>query len=371
MIRLARLAFALAITLPVAVACSTAKPAPATPSAAAPSSSPAQPAAAPPAPTPETRYAAAPLALPGAASYGVLMDYLLFDPRTRTVWAPAGNTAAVDVVDIATRKVAQVAPFPTQEVERRGQKRTIGPSAAALGEPGTVFVVNRGDSSVCAVDEARLTRGACGALDSPPDGIAYVARTREVWVTTPRDNSIRILDAATLAQKARLPFDGAPEGFAVDATRNRFYTNLEDKDRTLAIDLTTRATVATWNPGCGEAGPRGLRIAEPEGFLLVACTTKTEVLDAGHDGAILGSVDTGDGVDDLDYVAATHTVYIGAAKDARLTIAALDAKGALNAIVVVPTKQGARNPVVAVDGSVYLANSGGGELIVVTPEPEK
>lgn len=348
-----------------ALGCGGATPAGTSPAAPA---APAATAAAPPAPTSATKYAASSLALPGAASYGVLMDYIVFDPRTKTVWAPAGNTAAVDVVDIATRKIAQVTAFPTQEVERRGQKRTIGPSAAALGEPGTVYIVNRGDSSVCAVDEAKLVRGTCGTLDSAPDGIAYVAPTREVWVTTPRDNSIRILDATTLAQKARIAFDGGPEGFAVDLTRNRFYTNLEDKDKTLAIDLTSHATVATWEPGCGEAGPRGLRIAEPEGFLLVACTTKTEALDAGHDGAILGSVDTGDGVDDLDYIAATHTVYIGAGKDAKLTIASLDAKGALSPIVVVPTKQGARNPAVAADGSIYLPNSGGGEIVVVTPE---
>jgi hypothetical protein len=361
-----RIAYPLTTSGAVLAALGCGGPTPATTSPAT-AAAPA-PTAAPAAPTPATRYAASSLALPGAASYGVLMDYIVFDPRTKTVWAPAGNTAAVDVVDIATRKIAQVTAFPTQEVERRGQKRTIGPSAAALGEPGTVFVVNRGDSSVCAVDETKLVRGTCGTLDSPPDGIAYVPTTKEVWVTTPRDNSIRILDATTLAQKARIAFDGGPEGFAVDLTRNRFYTNLEDKDKTLAIDLTSHATVATWNPGCGEAGPRGLRIAEPEGFLLVACTTKTETLDAGHDGAILGSVDTGDGVDDLDYVAATHTVYIGAGKDAKLTIAALDAKGALSPIVVVPTKQGARNPAVAADGSVYLANSQGGELVVVTPE---
>lgn len=352
-----RIVFALLV-----VGCGGSKPAAST--AASPEAAPAAMAA----PTAASKYTASSLALPGAADYGVLMDYILFDPRTKTVWAPAGNTAAVDVVDIATRKIAQVTAFPTQEIERRGQKRTIGPSAAALGAPGTVYIVNRGDSSVCAVDEAKLVRGTCGKLDSSPDGIAYVAKTSEVWVTTPRDNSIRILDATTLAQKAKVTFDGGPEGFAVDQTRNRFYTNLEDKDKTLAIDLTTHATVATWDPGCGEAGPRGLRIAEQEGFLIVACTTQTKTLDAGHDGAVLGSIDTGAGVDDFDYIPATHTVYIGAARDAKLTIASLDAKGALSAILVVPTKQGARNPAVAADGSVYLPNSGGGELVVVSPE---
>jgi len=316
---------------------------------------------------PATSYAASPLALPGAGPDGVFMDYIIFNPRTKTVWAPAGNTAAVDVVDTTNRHIAQVTGFPTQEMERRGRKRTVGPSSATLGDAGTVYVGNRGDSSVCAVDEAKLARGTCGKLDAMPDGIAYVAKTREVWVTTPRDKSIRILDATTLAQKARLPFDGDPEGFAVDATRNRFYTNLEDKDVTLAIDLTTHATVATWKSACGEDGPHGIRLAEKEGFLLLACSTKTETLDVGHDGAIVGSIETGDGVDDLDYVPATHLVYIGAAKDAKLTIAALDAKGALGSVAVVPTKQGTRNPAAAADGSVYLPNSQGGELIVVAP----
>jgi DNA-binding beta-propeller fold protein YncE len=351
-----RIAFAV-----VVAGCAGASPKPITPN-------PTADAPAAPAPTPTTQYAATPLALPGAGPDGVLMDYIIFDPRTRTVWAPAGNTAAIDVVDIATRQIAQVTGFPTQEVERGGRKRTIGPSSATLGEAGTVYVGNRGDSSVCAVDEAKLVRGTCGTLDSSPDGIAYVAKTKEVWVTTPRDKSIRVLDATTLAQKARIAFDGDPEGFAVDAARNRFYTNMEDKDLTLAIDLTSHATVATWKPGCGEAGPRGLRMAEAEGFLIVACTNKIETLDAGHDGAILGSVDTGAGVDDLDYTPANHMVYVGAAKDAKLTIASLDAKGALASVVVVPTKQGARNPAAAADGSVYLANSQGGELVVVSPE---
>jgi DNA-binding beta-propeller fold protein YncE len=307
--------------------------------------------------------------LPGASADGIFMDYLLYDPRTNTVWVPAGNTGAVDVVDVATAKISRIEGFATQEMERRGHKRVVGPSSATLGAPGTVYVGNRGDSSICAVDEVSLKKGACGKLDAMPDGIAYVARTQEVWVTTPRDRSIRVLDGATLTQKARLELDGEPEGFAPDNSRGRFYTNLEDKDRTLAIDLTTHATVATWQPACGEDGPHGLRLADPEGWLLVACSTRVETLDVAHDGARLGSVDTGDGVDDLDYSPARHEAYVGAAKAGELTIASLDAKGALTATSRVPTKEGARNGVVASDGHVYLANSKGSELVVVSPRP--
>ena len=304
------------------------------------------------------------LALPGGSADGIGMDYLAFDPRTNTVWVPAGNTGSVDVVDDATGKIQRIEGFKTQEMERRGHKRIVGPSSVTLGAPGTVYVGNRGDFTVCAIDEKTLKKGTCGKLDSMPDGIAYVAPTKEVWVTAPRDKTIRILDATTLAQKAKLTFEGEPEGFAADPTRGRFYTNLEDKDATLAIDLKTHKTVATWQPKCGEDGPHGLRLDESNGLLVVACSTKVEAMDV-KTGAITGSVDTGDGVDDVDFVAGR--VYAGAGKAAKLTIASLDAKGAMAVVATMPTADGARNGVATTAGKVYLSHSKGSELVVVSP----
>ncbi len=315
-----------------------------------------------------TTFATSVVALPGGGADGIFMDYLLYNPRTNTIWVPAGNTGAVDVVDVSSGKLARVEGFPTQQIERRGLKRLVGPSAAALGDRGAVYIGNRGDSSVCAVDESSLAKGSCAKLDSSPDGIAYVTSTKEVWVTTPRDKSIRVLDGTTLTQKSRLEFEGSPEGFAPDNTRGRFYTNLEDKDVTLAIDLASHKIVATWKSNCGEDGPHGLRLAETEGILLVACDARLESLDVGHDGAQLGSLDTGEGVDDFDFAASNHRVYVGAAKAAKLTIAALDAKGGLSLVTSVPTKEGARNGVVTSDGRVYLAHSKESELIVVVPQ---
>jgi len=74
---------------------------------------------------------------------------------------------------------------------------------------------------------------------------------------------------------------------------------------------------------------------------------------------VLSSIDTGNGVDDFDYVPATHTAYVGAARDAKLTIALDDAKGHLTLVASVPTAAGARNPAVAKNGAVYLAHGGG------------
>lgn len=330
-------------------------------------SSPPASSRAPAAPSWTTAPSVTALALPGGGPDGVAMDYLLYDPRTNSVWVPAGNTGAVDVVDAATGKIARIDGFATREIERNGVKHQIGPGAAALGDRGTVYIGNRGDSTVCAVDETTLAKGACATLDAAPDGVAYVARTREVWVTTPRDRSIRVLDGTTLAQKARIALDGRPEGFAPDNTRGRFYTNLEDKGATLAIDLESRTPVAQWQPGCDADGPRGLRLAEPEGVLLVACNGRLVSLDAAHDGAQLGALDIGNGVDDFDYTPPDHRVYTAAADTGLLTIATLDPHGGLSRIASVTTRPGARNGVVARDGRVYLADSHGSSLVIVAP----
>jgi DNA-binding beta-propeller fold protein YncE len=307
--------------------------------------------------------------LPGASAAGIVMDYIAFDPQTRFLWVPAGNTGTVAVVDTAAGTVRKIDGFPTAEMGTGDRKRIVGPSSVTIGN-GWVYVGSRGDSTVCAINASSLARGTCRHLDSMPDGLAYVATTKEVWVTTPRDKSIRVLDAATLGDKAKLTFDGNPEGFAVDTQRGRFYTNLEDHDRTLAIDLQTHKTIATWAPACGTDGPHGLRVDAQAGQLFVACSARAEVLDVAHGGAVLSSVATGDGVDDIDYSPATRLLYVGAAKSGQLTIASADAHGKLSLLATVATHLGARNPAVTDKGAVYLAHSALGglsDLVVVEP----
>jgi len=318
---------------------------------------------------PSATYTTRTLALPDHGKGTVTMDYIAYDPNTGYVWVPAINIGSVDVVDTSNGSVREISGFPTNEVEFGGRKRVQGPSGVSIGE-GVVYIGDRADSSVCSIDEKTLARKSCGHIDSTPDGVVYVALTKEVWVTAPRDNSVRILDSKTLSQKEKLTFEGRPEGYAVDAKRGRLYMNYEDKDLTTAIDLKTRKTVAKWPSTCGEDGPHGISVDQDAGFVFVACSTQAEVLDAGHNGEKLSSIDTGNGVDDLSYSPGTHTLYVGAARDARLTIARVGAGGKLSLIAQVPTHEGARNGVVTKDGTVYLAHSSLGQLpglIVASP----
>lgn len=310
------------------------------------------------------------IALPGApATGGVGMDFIGYDPARGRVWVPAGNTGSVDVIDVATETVTRIEGFATKDVERDGRKRTMGPSSVAIAD-GTVFVGNRGDDTICALDAVSLKRGPCLKLDSMPDAIAFVPAVKEVWVTTQANDSVVVLDASsagTLTVKQAIVLPGSPECFAVDGTRGRVYTNLEDKDRTLSIDVKTHKVLTDWPSGCGEAGPRGLALDEALDLLFVACTTGVHLLDSGHGGKPLGSLDVGEGVDALEYAEAHHRLFAAAGRAGRMVVAGLGPGGRLSVEETIATAPGARNAVVTEKGVAYLTDARGGAILVVDP----
>jgi hypothetical protein len=311
------------------------------------------------------------VALPGANGPASL-DYIVYERATSRVWVPAGSTGSVDVFDVGSGRLTRIEGFKTAERERHGKKRIVGPSAASVGD-GFVYVGNRATSEVCPIDVKTLAPGRCTTLPSPTDGVAYVASKKEVWVTTPKDRSLTVLDASkggTLAQDVVIKVPGAPEGYAVDDARGVFFTNLEDVGRTLAIDVETRQIKATWNPSCGPDGPRGLALDSARRFLVVACTDHVQVLDVAHDGAPLGKLDTGAGVDNIDYV--DGRLYVAAGKAARLTVARLDDEGQLSVVSTATTSDGARNAVADASGNAYVTDSQGARLLIVSfgkPKP--
>src|SRR6202790_5831651 len=114
-----------------------------------------------------SNYTVRTLPLPDNGAGDVSMDYIAYDPSTNSLWVPGGITAAVDVIDVATGKVRQIPNFPTKEIEVRGNKRTLGPSAVSIGD-GEVYIGNRGDSSGSTFNARLLTRRACAHFDSGP-----------------------------------------------------------------------------------------------------------------------------------------------------------------------------------------------------------
>jgi DNA-binding beta-propeller fold protein YncE len=311
-----------------------------------------------------TTLLAAAVALPGGPPVG--MDYLAYDAATDRVWVPAGNTGSVDVVDAATGKVTTLRGFPTAP-PRRPDRPRMGPSSATVAD-GVVWIGNRADRRLSAYDAKTLARKADVQLPTMPDGLQFVRRTRQVWVTTPGDHTLTIVGVAGKEPRvvATVKVPGSPEGYAVDEARGVFYTNLEDKDQTLAIDVATHKVTATWPATCGAEGPRGLAIDEAHRWLFVACTNGARVLDLAHDGKVIGRVDTGAGVDNLAYDAARRRLFVAAARAGAMVVADVADDGALKLLATVATAAGARNPIVDARGTAYVEDTTGGQLLVVT-----
>src|SRR5262249_31408626 len=227
-----------------------------------------------------------------------------------------------------------------------------GPTSVALGD-GTVYVGNRGDSTICAVNANTLKIGQClpvaprdAGMGAAPDSVTYVAATRELWLTRgvppldipSSDNAITVFDVSDPSRvnpKDKIVLRASAEGFAVDPVRGRFYTSLEEEGTTVAIDLHSHKIVARWRSGCDE--PHGVALDAARGILFVACKARVVSIDVAHDGRALGSLETGSGLDNIDYLPAKHLLYAAAAEVAALTVARVEESGALSRLQTVPT----------------------------------
>jgi DNA-binding beta-propeller fold protein YncE len=325
----------------------------------------------------DTNYEFKPISLPGASGV-VRLDYFAYDRSTGKLWVPASNTASVDVIDENSDAVSQVTGFKTGEVELRGRKITLGPTSVSIGD-GVVYIGNRGDSSLCIIEAQSLKRGEClevapasAGPAAAPDGVVYVAATRELWITAgapplgiaSADKSLQIFDATDprhLKRKAKIPLDGSAEGYAVDNERGLFYTNLEETGKTIAIDVRSHKVIATWDPGSPEL--QGLALDGRRNFLFVACGDHAVSIDAGHGGKVLDSITTGPGLDNIDYSPDRKLLYAAASQAPSLTIAEVDDQGKFHLKATVPTFKGARGVVAGKGETAYLIDPAEGRIL--------
>jgi len=325
-------------------------------------------------------YTLKPISLPGANGV-VVLDYFAYDAQTGRLWVPASNTGSVDVIDETTDVVSQVTGFDTGEVELRGRKVTLGPTALTVGN-GVVYIGNRGDSTLCIIDAHTLKRGECLQVASrsagpaaAPDGVVYVAAVRELWITTGApplgvaspDKSIQVYDASNpqrLKLKTKITLDGSAEGYAVDNRRGLFYTNLEETGHTISIDVRSHRVVAKWNVGAADL--QGLALDAKRRFLFVACGDHVVALDVGRGGRVIDSLKTGAGLDNIDYSPEEKVLYAAASEIGTLTVAEADDEGRFHLKATIPTVKGARGVVAARAGNAYLIDPLGGHILKMT-----
>jgi hypothetical protein len=302
-----------------------------------------------------------PVALPGGPR-SIGFDDLTFAPAFHRVLAPAGRTGKLDLVDPATHAVEPVEGFATSILGPFGHEQ--GTTSADEGG-GFIYAIDRSTKLVETVDPAARKIVAKAQLAGSPDYVRWVAPARQVWVTEPDDDRIEVFSLEgtppTPKHSAFIKVDGGPESLVIDVKNQRAFTHLW-KASTLAIDVRSRAIVATWANGCD--GSRGIALDEARGLVFAGCSEgKAVVLDVAHEGKQLSRASTGKGVDVIAYSQSLRHLYVPGASSATLTVLAVGDDGQLGAIATIPSAGGAHCVTADDQGGVWVCDPEHGQLL--------
>lgn len=305
-----------------------------------------------------------PLPLPDGKA-GIGFDDLRFDAATDRLLIPAGRTGNVDVIDPKTLAITPIAGFSKLAKYDRGHGQSVTSIDAGDAGDNLLFATDRTALKLSVVDRKTNRVVAQAPLASAPDYVRFVPSPREVWVTEPGKKRIEVfaLDGTTPRHAAFIDTPGGPESLVVDGKRGRAFTH-RWKESTLAIDLKSRAVVATWSAGC--ADPRGIALDERRGFLLVGCEDGTATaLDVDHGGKLLSTVKSGAGVDIIAYDAARGRFYLPGDESATMAVIAVSDAGKLTVLGTVPTVKDAHCVTTDGHGVAYVCDPQHGQLLVV------
>ncbi len=303
-----------------------------------------------------------PLALPGADGL-VGFDDLRFSAELHKIIVPAGRTGRVDLVDPETRAIDEIAGFSSSRGAGRGHDEST--TSADSGQ-GLIFASDRTQRALVVADPSTKRIVAQVKLGGGPDYVRWVGATHEVWVTEPGKKVIetfRVEGTAPpkLTRTGTIDVPDGPEALEIDFDRHRAYTNTWH-DSTIAIDVDSRSIVGRWGNGC--AGSRGLAIDARRSFVFVGCDEgKAVLLDADHDGKVVGRAPAGDGVDVIAYGGKLSHLYVPGGDAADLSVIGVSSDGALEVLGTIPTARDAHCVTADDLGNVYVCDPAHGRLL--------
>jgi len=245
-------------------------------------------------------------------------------PRARAVWAHW----PVNLVDPDTLSVTSIAGFSVTDNYSGGHDD----GATSVDEGGgTLYVTDRTNRMLFAVDPNAQAITGSVPLGGPPDYVRFVAATNELWVTEPGLQQLEIfklgVDGVPVPDGA-IPIENGPESLVIDEQRGRAYTHRWQKT-TLAIDVQARSIVAEWPNAC--ASSRGLALDEARGIVFASCVEGTAAaLDVGHDGQLLSTMERGSGFDVIGYSTGLGHLYLAGGSCSCLVTLSVDAGGRLS-----------------------------------------
>jgi len=239
------------------------------------------------------------------------MDYLAYDAHSGLLFVPASNTGKLDVIDTRTGKLRSVDGWPTTQRDDR--------IAGITGDHRGGIRVRR---------QPRRFEGLRGGdRDAGAPRVrrrAFDARRR--LLRRPHARSVGHHASRQLAASAELEGPSESDRRGNDPARRaarglcgrRATGNRLHQSRGQGQDVGDRCPDAEGDrdlePECGEKGPRGI-VVDPDGaHVFVACFAEG-LREFGSNGKILARLETGAGVDNIDWFPPGHLVYVASAQE--------------------------------------------------------
>lgn len=221
-------------------------------------------------------------------------DLLTVDERRGLLYVPHTSNSALEIVDTRTQKfVISIPDLPGV----RG--------VALTPDPNVVFVSMSGGGAVAAVDTKLMKVLATISVNGSPDAIAYDPVDDAVLATSSGAKELTIINRTTGKVTGTVKLPGSPELLTVDAKTGTAYIAINDKDEVAAVKITSHHL--TELRGCDIRAPTGVAL-DDQGHLFVADRGLVSVIDVLID-KCLGSVDIGNGVDQIAVNLHTHHLY--------------------------------------------------------------
>jgi DNA-binding beta-propeller fold protein YncE len=287
------------------------------------------------------------------------IDHLAIDlGRRRLIVAELGN-GSVDVIDLATAKVAhRIAGLKAPQ----GVAATADIIAAANADDGTVRLFHAGDFSAAKTI----------ALGDDADNVRIDPRGPRIIVGYGA-GGLAIIEPTTGAKLAEVPLAAHPEGFQLDPITGRIYVNVPNARQIAVIDLALGKQVASWTPpDLRENFP----LAIEESGVTVASVFRRParlVLIEAASGAIKANVGTCGDADDVFFDTPRHRIYVSCGEGV-VDVFQQDAEGPRR-IARIPTSSGARTAlfVPELDRLFVAARAGllvsAASILVLRPQP--
>ena len=201
--------------------------------------------------------------LPGRASR---FDYQSFDPTSGRLYIAHLGDDAVVVFDAASRKVVG---------EVRNVKHVHG--VIAVPELHRIYASATGTNELVGIDDQTLKIAARVPAGEYPDGIAYAASVKKLFVSDKTGKTVTVIDAVTNKPLSTIKMGGPVGNSQYDPMSGRIYSAVHKLNEIVEIDPTQEKITARYQlTDCRD--PHGLLIDSANRLAFAACEANAKLV---------------------------------------------------------------------------------------------